>query len=117
MDSLNRTESTAKDRTPRDLLREVNFCRPKDPPALFFLHEKYGPQVLPFPIFLEGNVCVSRKGSFAITLGLSDSPHEAHHGSMMEVFAGVLAPGDRRVQSRFRDGKPHFRGIAFCRSF
>src|SRR6267378_8022434 len=120
MDSRNRTESTANLSTGANLqhlLREVDFRRSKNPPALFFLHEKYCPQVFSFPLFLQGNVCVSCEGSFAVALGFSDLPHEAHHGSMVEVFAGVLAPCYGGVQSRFRNGKPHFHGVTFCRSF
>src|SRR6266849_1597793 len=74
-----------------NLKRYVNLGRAKNPPALFFLHEEYGSEVLALPFFLQRNTCVSSERNFAVSLCFANLSHGSHNGGMVEVFAGVLA--------------------------
>src|SRR5882762_11289562 len=95
---------------------DADLCCAKNTPALFFLHEEHGSQVLSLPFSLQRNTRVSSKGNFAASLCFADLAHGAHHGGMMEVFTSVLATCHRGLQPRFRNGQPNLRCITFCRS-
>src|SRR5713226_10292971 len=99
------------------LLSDANLRRAQNPAALFFLHEDHGPQVLALPFFLKRYTRFSREGRFAISLGLADLVHGAHHRGVVKVFAGVLAARYRGVQSGFRNGQPLYRGVTWLKSF
>src|ERR1700720_511773 len=78
-------QTSRSDRSLLNLLRDANLCRAKNTPALFFLHEQHGPQILALPFLLQRNIRIPSEGSFAVSLRFADLAHGAHHGGMVEV--------------------------------